>query len=96
MGKIYFDAKIPLDKLQLVFGMPPYDPMVDCYEIERSHLAFLNVYTDHHFELEKYAYFLESEAESPSIPIRVKDGEVVGLDSATGGEKDVEYVLKLE
>ena len=95
MGKVYFDAKIPLEELQRAFGMKPYDPMVNCYEIGRNHLAFLNTYTDHRFELDKYAYFLESEAESPSVPIRVKDGEVVGMDPANGCEKEVEYVLKL-
>ncbi len=54
--------ELPLDKLQILFGVDAKNPMYDSFLITEKEVDFIKNYHDIKFELDRFDYFLDYDS----------------------------------
>ena len=49
-----------INALMQILGNPIWNHIYHCWEIESKHMEAMQPYTDHHFQPDKYIYFIEA------------------------------------
>lgn len=52
---------ITLPELQALFGVPPTDPMYDCWPVRQEHVSRLSPYLSVSIKLDLFDYFVEAD-----------------------------------
>ena len=68
-GRLAGEIPLPpvdLAPLRTLFDQAPDNPMYDCFEIQETHRAYFEILVGRSLDLQRYEYFLECEAVSPS------------------------------
>jgi len=53
-------SELPVDTLLKILGNPIWNNIYHCWAVEVKHMPGLQPYTQHQFDPEKYAYFIEA------------------------------------